>query len=284
MAVPLNLMPLPGSALATPSARCVGLLSPLDQLGVVVRLRRPARPSDTTAVVRYVLDSGLRVLDVDERGATVDARGSVLALGQAFGVQLRAYAGPDGPFRARRGMVYVPVTLAGIVVAVDGLDERPPIPHAAEARPFRGRAARTLRPGIPVPPPFPAPSSSASPFASFVHPLSAAPRARTGRACVVRADQAGSPVSPPVAGEDHARVVPGGCDEGAAPASLAVVLHLPLRPAPAPLDHTPERAGSTTVSLAPARARRRGPLVAAAAAQRDRRLARHLHPAGVDRS
>jgi hypothetical protein len=288
MAVPLNLMPLPGSALATPSARCLGPLPPLEQLDVILRLRRPVQAGDAAAVVRFVLDHGLRILDVDDRAPSVAVRGSVLALSRAFGVQLRAYAGVDGPFRARRGMIHVPVTLAGVIIAVDGLDQRPRHPEGlVEAPPVRRIGARTSRRNRPAPP-SPSPSTPVSPPSifsfSFPFPVSAAPRTRTGRACAEPAGQAGSPVPLPVAGEDHVHVVPGGCDGDVVPAGLAVVLQLPARPAPVPFDHAPAVVGASPLPLAPARARRRGPLVAAAAAQRDRRLARQFHPAGVDRS
>jgi hypothetical protein len=287
MAVPLNRMPLAGSALATPSAPCLGPLPPLEQLDVVLRMRRPARADDVTAVVRFVLDQDLSVLDVDHRAGTVDVRGSVLGLTRAFGVQMRSYRGPDGPFRARRGVVLVPVTLAGVIVAVDGLDERPP--HAVSSRipPARRRAwPRACRraPARPAPP---------SPFSSLS--VSAAPRVRAGQVCAEHEGETGRTVPPSVAGVDHddVVVVPGGCDGGAAPARLAVVLHLPVRPTPAPLDHDADLHGDDhdrgpdgprTVPLAPARARRRGPLVRAAAEQQHRRLARQLHPAMVDRS
>ena len=138
-----------------------------------------------------------------------------------------------------------------------------------------------------------APATPSAPFSSSSSlSVSAAPRARTGRVCAEPEGDTGQTVLPSVAGEVHddAVVVPGGCDGGTEPARLAIVLHFPVRPTPAPLDHEddslsgPVPVASGTVPLAPARARRRGPLVRAAAEQQRRRLARALHPAVVDRS
>jgi hypothetical protein len=286
MAVPLNHMPLPGSALATPSAPCLGRPGPLEQLDVVVRMRRPVHGDDVAAVVRFAVDHGLRVLDVDHRAVVVHLRGSVLALSRTFGVRLRVYAGPQGPFRGRRGLVQVPVPLAGIIVAVDGLDERPPLPRRAPDRRAGAGAgvdagARAARPGDPQ-----SPSRSFSPSL----PVSAAPRVRAGRAHPEPAGEPGRSALPSVAEGRHGSVAPGGSDGAAPVPGLAVVLRIPVRNGSAPLDddvdraREPGRADARPVARAEARTRRRGPLVRAAADQRDRRLMRQLHPAGVDRS
>jgi hypothetical protein len=253
MAPPLNQMPLPGSALPTPSAPCLGHLPPLEQIDVVVRLRQPPRAVDVAAVVRFAVDSGLRVLDVDPRAAVVDLRGSVLALSRSFGVHLRAYAGPEGRFHGRRGVILVPLSLAGAVVAVDGLDERPADP---------GRRA----------------PASVLPVSS---PVSAAPRNRAGRARPEPAGEAGPPAPTSVAG---------GRDGVATDSGLAVVLRPRFGSSSAPLERGRSAHPSLglraagPVPLAPARTRRRGPLARAAADQGERRRARGPHPAGVDRS
>jgi hypothetical protein len=150
------------------------------------------------------------------------------------------------------------------------------VPH--NRMPLAGRAPAT-------------PSAPSSFSSSSSLSVSAAPRARTGRVCAEPEGDTGQTVLPSVAGEVYDDVVvPGGCDGGTEPARLAIVLHLPVRPTPAPLDHEDDPpsgaapGASGTVPLAPARARRRGPLVRAAAEQQHRRLARALHPAAVDRS
>src|SRR3954453_3529419 len=140
VALPYTQVPLPGSALATPSAPCAGHLPPLEQFDIAIRLRTPLAPAAVSAAVRFLVDQGLPVLDVDQRGAVIEARGSVMAMSRAFRVQLRAYAGPDGVFRGRRGLVYLPPTLVDAIVGVDGLDARPdgsrPRPVTSDARPI----------------------------------------------------------------------------------------------------------------------------------------------------
>jgi hypothetical protein len=141
--------------------------------------------------------------------------------------------------------------------------------------PPRRRAVRS-QPHRPFPQPSPPRSLS----------LPADPRARAGRARPEPAGQAGASTAPLV---DGAPQGPPGVSPAptAPPTGLAVVLRFPVRDVPVP-PH-PEgrdggRGGTRPVSLAVARARRRGPLAQAADDQRRRRLARRLHPAGVDRT
>jgi hypothetical protein len=244
MALPFTPAPLPGSALPTPSAPCAGHLPPLEQFDVAIRLRTPLQPAAVSAVVRFLVDQGLRVLDVDQRNAIVEARGSVMAMSRAFRVQLRAYAGPDGVFRGRRGLVHVPRTLVDTIVAVDGLDARPdgsrPRPVTSDVRPITIdlRASRTGRPRRPV--------GSDHPAVRSGHP-SVSPGASARPAAVLR-------LLPLTAAD------PAGTGDRAAVPGLA-------RPIP----------------LGRARTIRRGPLVRVVAEQQERRLARHFLGTGVER-
>jgi hypothetical protein len=246
MALPFTPAPLPGSALPTPSAPCAGHLPPLEQFDIAIRLRTPLQPAAVSAIVRFLVDQGLRVLDVDQRGAVVEARGSVMAMSRAFRVQLRAYAGPDGPFRGRRGLIYVPRTLVDAIVAVDGLDARPDgtrlRPVTSEAPPITIdlRAPRMGRPRRP---------------AGADHPA-----VRSG----------------------HPSVSPGAA---ARPAAVLRLLPL-HGPEPEPVDTGDRAAApvlARPIPLGRARTIRRGPLVRVAAEQRELRLARHFLATGVER-
>jgi len=175
----------------------------------------------------------------------VEARGSVMAMSRAFRVQLRAYTGPDGVFRARRGLVYLPRTLVDAVVAVDGLDARPdgsgPRPATAEDRPatIELRAARTGRPRRPV--------------TGADHPA-------------VRAG--------------HPSVSSGGSNRPAAVLRLTPLTGGDRHEAP---DHAVAPILALPVPLSRARTIRRGPLVRVAAEQQERRLARRFHTTAVER-
>jgi hypothetical protein len=243
MALPLTPVPLPGSALPTPSAPCAGHLPPLEQFDIAIRLRTPLQPAAVSAVVRFLVDQGLRVLDVDQRGAVVEARGSVMLMSRAFRVQLRAYAGPDGTFRGRRGLVYLPRNLVDTVVAVDGLDARPDGSRARPSAPVR-RAAIDRRGPRPSGPRRPA--GADHPAVRAGHP-SVATGTAARPAAVLR-------LLPLRAAEQR---------DGGDPA---------VSPVPAP-----------PIPLGRARTIRRGPLVRVAAEQQERRLARHLHATGAER-
>ncbi|WP_263383337.1 S53 family peptidase [Granulicella arctica] len=56
---------------------------------------------------------------------TVLISGSAAAMQKAFGVTLKQVTTDSGSFRIREGAIYVPSELAGVVVAVLGLDNRP---------------------------------------------------------------------------------------------------------------------------------------------------------------
>ena len=66
--------------------------------------------------------------------------GSAGAFDQAFQVDLGHYESPQGAYRGRTGPVYVPSSLKGVVLAVQGLDNRP------QAKPhFRVRSSSVRR-------------------------------------------------------------------------------------------------------------------------------------------
>jgi kumamolisin len=89
-----------------------------------------ASAEDVAATVDAVEQAGLAVTDVDAGSRRVVVRGPLAAAAAAFGTQLEEVTseGPDGEpvrHRHREGSLSVPEQLAGVVVAVLGLDDRP---------------------------------------------------------------------------------------------------------------------------------------------------------------
>jgi kumamolisin len=95
--------------------------------------------SDVDALRRFAAAQGLRVGAVHPSRRSVELHGSVADLGAAFGATLVDHRDEGGAtHRVREGRLTVPSALAGVVVAVLGLDDRP------QARTmFRRAAART---------------------------------------------------------------------------------------------------------------------------------------------
>ncbi|HEY4464947.1 MAG TPA: S53 family peptidase, partial [Streptosporangiaceae bacterium] len=93
-------------------------------------------PADLERVRETLGAFGLEIASTDAGSRRVKVAGPASALSQAFGTTLRRVSSPDpaGPGRVehryREGRLQVPAALAGIVVAVLGLDDRPQaIPH-----------------------------------------------------------------------------------------------------------------------------------------------------------
>ncbi len=80
-----------------------------------------ADPRDVAAVGAFARESGLQVLEADAAKRVVKVSGPVAAFDRAFGVQI----GKFGNFISYQGSITVPEALAGIIVAVLGLDGRP---------------------------------------------------------------------------------------------------------------------------------------------------------------
>jgi kumamolisin len=164
--MPADQSPLPGSTRQpTAGARSVGTPEPVAQIDITVVLRRRtelpapgvrpvpltraefaaahgADPADLALVEDTLTREGLTVTDVDAASRRVQARGDVATLERVFGTSLTEVESSDPVtgqavmHRQRTGELVVPGPLAGIVVAVLGLDDRP----QADAR-FRPAAA-----------------------------------------------------------------------------------------------------------------------------------------------
>src|SRR6202167_4306723 len=169
MSTPKNQFPLAGSERAPmPGAREIGPADSNETVDVTVRLRSragkkpPVNPDEFTKDIqkRAILtrkefeqqhgadpESIARVesfarehkLTVKEKSAarcTVIVSGTVAAMNQAFGVELKEYQHATGTYRGRTGAVHIPADLRDVIEGVFGLDNRP------QAKPhFRRRRA-----------------------------------------------------------------------------------------------------------------------------------------------
>jgi kumamolisin len=106
--------------------------------------RYGADPADVALVTRTLQNLGLVVAEVDPASRRMKVAGTLGDLSRVFGTTLQLVTSPD-PYgrpvthRYRQGSLYVPAALAGVVVAVLGLDTRPtarahfrPAPAAAQ--------------------------------------------------------------------------------------------------------------------------------------------------------
>jgi kumamolisin len=81
--------------------------------------------ADIEAVRAFAQDSGLTVESVNAPARAVVLSGTVASMNAAFQVQLGEYQHEQHTYRGRSGDVHVPATLAPVIAAVLGLDERP---------------------------------------------------------------------------------------------------------------------------------------------------------------
>jgi kumamolisin len=82
-------------------------------------------PADLEKVEAFARAHGLQVVESSTARRSMILRGSVAQMNEAFGVALKSCQAPDGTYRGRQGSISVPSTLAGVVEAVLGLDNRP---------------------------------------------------------------------------------------------------------------------------------------------------------------
>ncbi len=170
MPIPKSHLPIAGSERAPlEGAREIGPANPNETVDVTIRLRSRAGkkpivdPGEFTKPIekRTILsrkefeqrhgadaDSVARVesfahehkLTVKEKSAarrTVILSGTVAAMNEAFGVELKEYEHSTGRYRGRTGAVHIPAELQDVIEGVFGLDNRP------QAKPhFRRRHER----------------------------------------------------------------------------------------------------------------------------------------------
>lgn len=88
--------------------------------------RHGADPADIDAVTSALGDLGIEVFDVDAASRRIRIGGSAAVLSSAFGTSLSRVRRADGvEHRYREGDLSLPAPLAGAVVGVLGLDDRP---------------------------------------------------------------------------------------------------------------------------------------------------------------
>ena len=84
-----------------------------------------ADPDSIARVESFAREHKLTVKEKSPARRTVILSGTVTAMNQAFGVELKQYEHPDGNYRGRTGAVQLPTALQGVVEGVFGLDNRP---------------------------------------------------------------------------------------------------------------------------------------------------------------
>jgi kumamolisin len=100
-----------------------------------------ADPADVEKVRTVLTALGLKILKEDPGTCTVRAGGTAGVVESIFQVRLFHYSHPRGNYRGRKGDIHVPAELAGIIVAVFGLDNRKMVKRRP---PRRKTAALTL--------------------------------------------------------------------------------------------------------------------------------------------
>jgi kumamolisin len=132
---------------AVPQAQTIGSPDPNSLITVTVVLRRRsldlpdpgseiltreeftrrygANPADVAAVEEFASDNDLSIVEIDLARRSIVLAGTVANMNEAFTTELLLFQSPEGVFRGRVGMLFIPANLADIVVGVFGLDERP---------------------------------------------------------------------------------------------------------------------------------------------------------------
>lgn len=106
--------------------------------------RHGANPDDISKVEQFAHENRLAVVEASAARRTVVLSGTVATFSSAFEVELKQYEHEGTRFRGRVGAVHIPQELAGIVIGVFGLDNRPQAkPHFRRKRtPMTGAHAQ----------------------------------------------------------------------------------------------------------------------------------------------
>jgi kumamolisin len=87
--------------------------------------RHGAAPESIARVESFARQHKLLVKEKSPECRTVILTGTVAAMNEAFGVELKEYEHPTGRYRGRTGPVHLPAELQKVVEGVFGLDNRP---------------------------------------------------------------------------------------------------------------------------------------------------------------
>ena len=129
-------------------------------------------PADLELITTVLAGHGLQVTGADPGARRVMVRGTIAALSATFGATLRLVGTPDPvtgqdmvEHRYREGALQIPAELAGLVLAVLGLDNRPQARAQFRRAPATSARATAPAPAEPVPgaptPGAPAPGGAA---------------------------------------------------------------------------------------------------------------------------
>ena len=130
-----------------PGSSMIGVADPYEEVSITVVIRRRTQtlprpgsrpvprnkfaelyggdPADMELIEQFATDHDLTVGDVDLARRSIQLRGTVANMNEAFGTQLSLFQSPDGAYRGRTGELSVPSHLGDIVIGVFGLDSRP---------------------------------------------------------------------------------------------------------------------------------------------------------------
>jgi kumamolisin len=84
-----------------------------------------ASASDFLAIRKFAQEYGLQAQNENAAARTIEIEGPIGKLSEAFGVTLQNARIKDQVHRVRQGSIMIPEELAGKVIAVLGLDNRP---------------------------------------------------------------------------------------------------------------------------------------------------------------
>ena len=84
-----------------------------------------ADPDDVKGVEAFARLFDLTIMEVDLARRSVRLGSSITRMNEAFATQVLLFQSPQGTFRGRTGLLYIPATLQHVVEGVFGLDERP---------------------------------------------------------------------------------------------------------------------------------------------------------------
>jgi len=125
----------------TPIVNAAEFTKPIEERTILSRKefeqRHGADPDSIARVESFAREHKLAVKEKSPGRRTVILSGTVTAMNEAFGVELKEYEHPGGRYRGRTGSIQLPAELQDVVEGVFGLDNRP------QAKPhFRRRHGR----------------------------------------------------------------------------------------------------------------------------------------------
>ncbi len=101
--------------------------------------RHGADPDGMARIESFASQHNLTVKEKSWARRTIILSGTVTAVSEAFGVELKEYDHPSGKYRGRTGSVHLPAELHDVVEGVFGLDNRPQAkPHFRRRRGLAG--------------------------------------------------------------------------------------------------------------------------------------------------